>query len=109
MVAGTSDLYFIADRHPDRICRWFCHCSIYLHSVLMKDKHLGTILIFVIVLIIFFLIYKNVKLLYAALALGAIAIFVPALSRKIQLAISLRRLVAYSVRQMVTALQLKRL
>ena len=49
----------------------------------MKDKHLGTILIFVIVLIIFFLIYKNVKLLYAALALGAIAIFVPALSRKI--------------------------
>ena len=49
----------------------------------MKDKHLGTILIFVMVLIIFFLVHKNVKLLYAALALGAIAILIPALSRKI--------------------------
>jgi hypothetical protein len=49
----------------------------------MKDKHLGTILIFAMVLIIFFLIYRNVKILYAALALGAIAIFIPALSRKI--------------------------
>jgi hypothetical protein len=49
----------------------------------MKDKHLGTILIFVMVLIIFFLVNRNVKLLYIALALGAIAILVPALSRKI--------------------------
>ena len=49
----------------------------------MKDKHLGTILIFAMVLIIFFLVYKNVNLLYAALALGGIAIFIPALSRKI--------------------------
>ena len=49
----------------------------------MKDKHLGTILIFVMVLIILFLVYKNVNLLYAALALGAIAIFIPGLSRKI--------------------------
>lgn len=49
----------------------------------MKDKHLGTILVFVIVLIILFLVYRNVNLLYAALALGAIAILIPALSRKI--------------------------
>lgn len=49
----------------------------------MKDKHLGTMLIFTMVLIIFFLMYKNVKFLYAALALGAIAIFIPVLSRKI--------------------------
>ena len=49
----------------------------------MKDKHLGTILVFVMVLIILFLVYKNVKLIYAALALGAIAILIPALSRKI--------------------------
>ena len=49
----------------------------------MKDKHLGTILIFVMVLIIFYLNYKNVKLLYAALILGAIAILIPAISRKI--------------------------
>lgn len=49
----------------------------------MKDKHLGTILVFVIVLIILFLIYGNVNLLYAALALGATAILIPALSRKI--------------------------
>lgn len=49
----------------------------------MKDKHYGTILVFAMVLIILFLIYKNVNLLYGALALGAIAIFIPALSRKI--------------------------
>jgi hypothetical protein len=49
----------------------------------MKDKHMGTILVFVIVLLILFLIYRNINLLYAALVLGAIAIFVPALSRKI--------------------------
>ena len=49
----------------------------------MKDKHLGTILVFVMVLLILFLIYENVKLIYAALALGAIAILIPALSRKI--------------------------
>jgi hypothetical protein len=50
-----------------------------------KDKHLGTILVFVIVLTILFLIYKNVKLLYAALVLGAIALLIPALSRKIHI------------------------
>jgi len=83
MVAGTCDLYFIVDWHTDSVCRRFCHCSIYLHSFLMKDKHLGTILIFVMVLIIFYLANKNVKLLYAALILGAIAILIPALSRKI--------------------------
>lgn len=83
MVAGTCNLYFIADRHNYRFCRRFCHRSIYLHAFLMKDKHLGTILIFVMVLIIFYLANKNVKLLYAALILGAIAIFIPALSRKI--------------------------
>lgn len=49
----------------------------------MKDKHLGTILVFVIVLIILFLIYRNDNLIYASLALGAIAIFIPSLSRKI--------------------------
>jgi hypothetical protein len=83
MVAGTCDLYSVADRHIDCFRRRLCHCSIYLHSFLMKDKHLGTILIFVMVLIIFFLVNRNVKLLYIALALGAIAILVPALSRKI--------------------------
>jgi O-antigen ligase len=49
----------------------------------MKDKHLGTILIFVMVLIILFLVNSNVKVLYIALALGAIAVLIPALSRKI--------------------------
>ena len=49
----------------------------------MKDKHLGTILVFVIVLIILFLVYRNVNLLYAALVLGAIGILIPSLSRKI--------------------------
>ena len=48
-----------------------------------KDKHLGTILVFVMVLTILFLVYKNVKLIYASLALGAIAILIPTLSRKI--------------------------
>jgi len=40
-------------------------------------------LVFVLVLIILFLNYHNVKLLYAALALGAIGILIPSLSRKI--------------------------
>ena len=40
-------------------------------------------LVFTLVLIILFLTYKNVKFLYAALIVGAIALFVPALSRKI--------------------------
>ena len=83
MVAGTCDLYFIAYRHTYRFRRRICNCSIYLHSFLMKDKHYGTILIFVMVLIIIFLNNRNVKLLYAALILGAIAILIPALSRKI--------------------------
>ena len=83
MVACAAHYCAVADWCADCIGWKLCNCSIYLHSFLMKDKHLGTILIFVIVLIIFFLIYKNVKLLYAALSLGAIAIFVPALSRKI--------------------------
>src|SRR5690349_9613783 len=83
MMADACDLYFIADRHTYRVRRRFCNCSIYLHSFLMKDKHYGTILIFVMVLIIFFLGNKNVKLLYIALILGAIAVLIPALSRKI--------------------------
>lgn len=40
-------------------------------------------LVFTLVLIILFLSYKNVKFLYAALVIGAIALFIPALSRKI--------------------------
>ena len=40
-------------------------------------------LVFTLVLIILFLSYKNVKFLYAALVIGAIALFMPALSRKI--------------------------
>jgi hypothetical protein len=48
-----------------------------------KDKHYSTILIFVLVLIIFFLANKKIGLLYIALALGAIAILIPALSRLI--------------------------
>jgi O-antigen ligase len=83
MVAGTGDLYSVTDRHTDRFRRRLSHCSIYLHSFLMKDKHLGTILIFVMVLIILFLVNSNVKVLYIALALGAIAVLIPALSRKI--------------------------
>src|SRR5215212_4022833 len=83
MVAGTCNFYSFADRHTDCICRRLSHCSIHLHSFLMKEKHLGTMLVFVLVLIILFLNYHNVKLLYAALALGGIGILIPSLSRKI--------------------------
>ena len=83
MVAGTCDLYLIADRITDCFCGRFRNCTIYLYALLMKDKHLGTILVFVIVFIILYLIYRNINLLYAALALGAIGILIPALSRKI--------------------------
>jgi hypothetical protein len=83
MVAGTCHFYPVTDRNPHHICRRFGHRSIHLHSFLMKDKHLGTMLVFVLVLIILFLNYHNIKLLYAALIVGAIGLFVPALSRKI--------------------------
>jgi large-conductance mechanosensitive channel len=49
----------------------------------MKDKHLGTMLVFTLVLIILFLSYRNLKFIYTALVVGAIALFIPALSRKI--------------------------
>lgn len=49
----------------------------------MKDKHLGTMLVFTIVLIILYLVYSNVYFLYGALAAGGIGVFIPALSRKI--------------------------
>lgn len=49
----------------------------------MKDKHLGTMLIFSVVLIILYLVNKHVYYLYGALAAGAIGTLIPALSRKI--------------------------
>lgn len=86
MVAGTCNIYSAADRLTDSVRRRFRYCSIHLHAILMnesKDKHYGTILVFVLVLIIFFFVYKNVKLLYIAVGLGAIALLIPALSRLI--------------------------
>lgn len=49
----------------------------------MKDKHLGTILVLVTALVIFYFFYRNDYLLYAAVALGCIGIFIPWLSRKL--------------------------
>jgi hypothetical protein len=49
----------------------------------MKDKHLGTMLVFTIVLIILYLVYANVYFLYGALTAGGIGIFIPSLSRLI--------------------------
>lgn len=48
-----------------------------------KDKHLGTMLIFAIVLIILYLVNRNDYFLYGALLAGAIGILIPALSRLI--------------------------
>jgi hypothetical protein len=48
-----------------------------------KDKHLGTMLIFAIVLIILYMVYRNDYFLYGALLTGAIGILIPALSRLI--------------------------
>lgn len=77
--------------HPHIVINWIDGCirrrlrssSLYLYPILMKDKHLGTILVFVIVLVILFLIYKNVNLLYVALVFGFVGIFIPWLSRKL--------------------------
>ncbi len=49
----------------------------------MKEKHLGTILVLVVALMILFLVYKNLNFLYAALVLGGIGIFIPWLSQKL--------------------------
>ncbi|RYG44616.1 MAG: hypothetical protein EOO01_19180, partial [Chitinophagaceae bacterium] len=49
----------------------------------MKDKHLGTMLVFTIVLIILYLAYRNVYFLYGALVAGGIGILIPSLSRLI--------------------------
>lgn len=49
----------------------------------MKDKHLGTMLVFTIVLILLYLAYRNVNFLYGALVAGGIGILIPALSRVI--------------------------
>jgi hypothetical protein len=48
-----------------------------------KDKHLGTMLIFAIVLIILYLVNKHVYFLYGALLAGGIGILIPSLSRLI--------------------------
>lgn len=49
----------------------------------MKDKHLGTILVFVLVFIILFLIYERNWMLTTAIILGCVGLFIPWLSRKI--------------------------
>lgn len=49
----------------------------------MKDKHLGTMLVFTIVLIILYLVYSNIYFLYGALVAGGIGILIPSLSRLI--------------------------
>ena len=49
----------------------------------MKDKHSGTILLFVVILVICFLVYRNFTLLYVALGLGALDLIFPWAGRKI--------------------------
>lgn len=49
----------------------------------MKDKHLGTMLVFVTVLVIIYLFTGNRYLLYAAVGTACIGLFIPWLSRKI--------------------------
>lgn len=49
----------------------------------MKEKHLSTILVFVIAFIIFYLLYRNEYFLYAAIATGCIGLFIPSLSKKL--------------------------
>jgi len=49
----------------------------------MKEKHTGTILVFVVVLVILFFVYRNQNFLYASLIFGGIGLFFPWLSQKI--------------------------
>lgn len=48
-----------------------------------KDKSLDTILVLVLALVVFYLLKHKVYLLYAALVLGAIGLFIPSLARNI--------------------------
>lgn len=49
----------------------------------MENKHSGTILVFVAVLMVLFLFNRNINLLYAALGFAAIGLLIPSLSRGI--------------------------
>ena len=82
-MACADDLYPAAARIYDHF-RWrIGNCTFYLYLVLMKEKHLETILVFVVALVIIFLIYKNVYFLYLAILFGCIGLFIPWLSAKL--------------------------
>lgn len=83
MVARSNYFRIAVNRHYDRIRGRIRNQSIHLYPVLMKEKHVSTILVFVVVLCILFLVYRNDNFLYAALGVGAIGLFVPWLSKKI--------------------------
>src|SRR5690606_22881433 len=49
----------------------------------MKGKHLEPIMVFVLVLVLVFLCFRNMDLLYTALGLGCIGLFIQSLSSKL--------------------------
>ena len=83
MVACARNLHFAAVGTDDRIWWRIGNSSVYLYAVLMKGKHPETIMVFVLVLVIVFLFYRNMYLLYTALGLGCIGLFIPSLSSKL--------------------------
>jgi hypothetical protein len=83
-VAGSCNIHFTSAWTVDSLWRRFCDQSVHLYTVLaMKEKHVGTALVFTIVGVILFLIYGSRYFLYAALVFGCIGLFIPALSLKI--------------------------
>lgn len=83
MVAGTHYYRFITVRFADNIWWWFCIKSVYLYFILMQNKHLETILVFVTVLVIIFLFTKNIYFIYGSLVMAGIGILIPPLSKLI--------------------------
>jgi hypothetical protein len=49
----------------------------------MKEKYLGTILVLVVALVIVFFFYRNMNILYAAVALSCISLFIPWIGMKV--------------------------
>ena len=82
-MARADDLYPATARIDYRFRRRIGNSSFHLYLILMKEKHLETILVFVVALVIIFLIYKNVYFLYAAILVGCIGLFIPWLSAKL--------------------------
>ena len=84
MVAGPCDHHLVADRNLTCIWWRFSARAFYLYFILMnRTKHLETILVLVLALLVCYFIFDHTVWLKVAIALGAIGLFLPYLAGKI--------------------------